>query len=269
MNDTGSRAAVFLWPLLTVTLQRFALFGAAAVILQYLLKHSFYGIEWTINAAAILALFALNLSFVFVPGWTWGLPILTHCSGTDAVALTFDDGPDVNITPRILDSLAAHNARATFFVLGECVDAHPELLQRIVNEGHSVGIHGSKHVQLATATSRTVERHIAETVAAIDRAVPGYRPVFMRPPYGFKSLTLLRTARRAKLKIVMWTADSWDYLPGSAQAIAKRVRRRAHPGAIVLLHDGRGRGRTADALPLILKDLDVRGLRSVALVLGD
>ena len=118
-------------------------------------------------------LLCLYFVFVFVARWSWGLPILTHFPTQEKiVALTFDDGPSPETTPRVLDALAHDRIQATFFVLGENVRRHPELLRRIVAEGHSVGLHGDTHTPFVLHSQRRVGEEISRTRAAIRAACP-------------------------------------------------------------------------------------------------
>ncbi len=203
--------------------------------------------------------------FVFAGTWTWGLPILTRLPGSSAVALTFDDGPSAETTPLILDALRSCNARATFFVLGEAVDRHPDLLRRIIAEGHAVGIHAYHHRPFVLQNQRAVWEEIRRTRAAIQRACPeaGILP-WVRPPHGFKSLSLVWTLRRAGAGLAAWSANSRDYQQHDPAQITARVLK-AKAGAIILLHDGPSNSATALALPSLLRGLAERGLAAAPL----
>lgn len=222
-------------------------------------------LHWPFTGPFALGFFltsALCVYFVFVfAGWTWGLPILTRLPGADsAVALTFDDGPSAETTPLILDVLRSESARATFFVLGEAVDRCPELLRRIVAEGHSIGIHAYTHESLVLKNARAVLEELQRAEAAVHCACPEAKVIpWVRPPHGFKSLTLLWTLRRAGYGLAAWSVNSRDYLARDPAQIAARVLE-AKAGAIVLLHDGPNNSVTASALPALLRGLAEQGL---------
>jgi peptidoglycan/xylan/chitin deacetylase (PgdA/CDA1 family) len=175
------------------------------------------------------------------------------------VALTFDDGPGRH-TPAVLQSLDAAGVPATFFVVGDRVRAHLETFRATVAGGHEVGSHSMTHTSLVGLPE---EDFVAEVDAsrALLEDLSG-RPVRrLRPPYGnFDEVTRERLAARS-LDMSMWTLDVQDYLTSDPAEIARRVARRARPGAIVLLHDGDDQGPTAEAVPQLIQRLEARGFR--------
>ena len=211
--------------------------------------------------------FCFYFVFVFVGTLTWGLPILTRLPGLpDAVALTFDDGPSAETTPLILDTLRSEGAYATFFVLGEAVAHHPDLLRRIVAEGHAVGIHGYRHQPFVLLNVQRIGLEITQTEEAIRSACPEAAIVpWVRPPHGFKSLSLLWTLRRAGYGLAAWSLDSRDYREDDPAKIAARVLGQVQAGSVVLLHDGPANAATAAALGSLLRELARRSLAAVRL----
>ena len=186
-------------------------------------------------------------------------------------ALTFDDGPDPRYSPAISRVLAARGHRATFFVLGRSVRAHPDVAAQIVGDGHELACHGDDHELLAFARPREVERQISATEHAI-RSATGQTPApLYRPPHGVRSPWLTRVARRCGYRVCGWDGSVFDTAEPGVDVITSRVERRLRAGAIILLHDGDGSGRhgsrsqTVQSLPAILDRADVRGLRSVRL----
>jgi peptidoglycan/xylan/chitin deacetylase (PgdA/CDA1 family) len=169
-----------------------------------------------------------------------------------AVALTFDDGPDPDSTPAVLDALDAAAARATFFVVVEQLRAHPELAREAVERGHEVGLHGLTHEPFETVG----EEEIATGLAEVERLC-GARPRVCRPPYGRFTPATWEAARGAGLEPVYWSAWGEDWEPLAPERIAELVIRDLEPGAIVLLHDSPRYAHrptahpTADAVPLI------------------
>jgi chitin deacetylase len=177
------------------------------------------------------------------------------------VALTFDDGPSAAVTPRVLDALRSAGARATFFVLGREASRRPELIRRIVREGHAIGSHSYSHPLRVGAAE--AETEIAATERAI-AAVGAGKPALFRPPFGAVRSPLTRAAARRGYAVVTWTITGADTHPGiTAGAIADNLIHTPYPGDIALIHDGAGHGRTADALPRVLSELGAKGWRFV------
>ena len=181
----------------------------------------------------------------------------------DVVALTFDDGPSPDTTPRVLDILRAEGVRATFFVLGKHAERHPEIVERIVREGHELGNHGYDHGILAFAGATQVHRQLQRTERLLRRA--GGPPVrVFRAPHGFRSPFVARTARRLGYITCAWSAGVFDTAKPGADVIARRSAKALKPGAVLLLHDADGwgdddRSQTADALPEIIATARERG----------
>jgi peptidoglycan-N-acetylglucosamine deacetylase len=160
---------------------------------------------------------------------------LTHVITKEpVVALTFDDGPDPVNTPRVLDILAAHHARATFFMIGARAKRHPELVYRVASEGHAIGNHSWDHPSFPLI-SRAERR---EQVQACARAIAPYDKRFFRPPYGHQTVDSWSDVNRMGYRVVAWTIDAGDWEKKNGRAIAGAVLAELRPGAIVLLHDG-------------------------------
>jgi peptidoglycan/xylan/chitin deacetylase (PgdA/CDA1 family) len=154
------------------------------------------------------------------------------------VWLTIDDGPDPEDTPRILELLAAHEARATFFVIGENARRHPGLIRAITAGGHEVAHHTHTH-PLATfwcASPARVERELDAALAALLEA--GVKPGRFRPPAGIRNLWLPRALRDRNLAAIGWSARGLEVMSGDAGRVADRVLRDVTPGSILLLHEG-------------------------------
>jgi uncharacterized protein (TIRG00374 family) len=183
------------------------------------------------------------------------------------MALTFDDGPSPDTTPRILDALREAGARATFFILGKHATRHPEVVRRIVAEGHEVASHGWTHGLMVFRSPRAIRRELRETETLLtDCGAP--RPRLFRAPHGFRGPLLARVAGRLGYRLVGWSKGVFDTALPGAEVIAERSREAIRPGAILLLHDADGwgdadRSQTAEALPQILQDIESRGLRTV------
>jgi peptidoglycan/xylan/chitin deacetylase (PgdA/CDA1 family) len=180
------------------------------------------------------------------------------------VALTFDDGPNPEATPRVLDELADAGAKATFFVLGKHAERWPSLVRRIVAEGHSLGSHGYHHQRLAFRGPTFTRRDLTLGGQAVTDAA-GEPPKFFRAPHGSLNPWVETVARELGQRVVGWTLGVWDTDRPGADVIAHRVITGADDGAIVLLHDGDGydvagdRTQTAAALPRMIDGLRDRG----------
>lgn len=186
-----------------------------------------------------------------------------------AVALTFDDGPHPEGTPRVLEILASHGARATFFVVGEQVVQRPELVRRILDQGHGVQLHGYRHRLQLRLTARALRDDIERGTVAIEDAL-GSSPSLHRPPYGIYSSVGLEIVRARGLRPLLWARWGRDWrkftTPGR---IARRVLSELRAGDVILLHDAdfysseRSHERTAEALELIVTELRSRELDTV------
>lgn len=175
------------------------------------------------------------------------------------IALTFDDGPNPETTPRVLALLAEHGARATFFVVGEKALAHPALVRAIAEAGHAVGIHGHVHDRLyALRSARSVERDVARAVLAVESAL-GVAPTLFRPPVGFVSGAVAVAAERAGLTLVGFSTRTRDGRAGAAPAaVLARATRGVEDGAILLLHDAAERDDHEPACLAVLGELLAR-----------
>lgn len=180
------------------------------------------------------------------------------------VALTFDDGPNPEATPRVLDILREHEVHATFFVLGKHVERWRDLTRRVVAEGHAIGNHGYHHRRLHLR-GPAYTRLDLQLGTDVIRDATGAVPRYFRAPHGFRNPWVSGIARELDQQLVGWTLGVWDTDRPGADVIAERVRRGARPGSIVLLHDGDAydangdRLQTAAALPLIIGNLKSAG----------
>lgn len=149
------------------------------------------------------------------------------------IALTFDDGPHITRTPRVLDVLKKYNAKATFFVLGEQVQQYPGILQRISAEGHEIGSHTWDHSFLPKLGPVEMMRQIYKTSEVIAKTA-GKKPTVLRPPYGASNDQL---ESLLDVPIVNWSVDTLDWKHSNSQSVLRIVKRDARPGSIILMHD--------------------------------
>jgi peptidoglycan/xylan/chitin deacetylase (PgdA/CDA1 family) len=184
---------------------------------------------------------------------------------TDAIALTIDDGPDPLWTPQILDLLRHHRIRATFSVIGKQARAHPELVKRIIAEGHSVCNHSMTHPQPFGARSpAAIQQQIVDAQEAIITA-GGVAPRLFRAPGGDWRTGVLATAASLRLVPLGWDVDPRDWSRPGSDTVTNRLLA-ARPGDILLCHDGGGdRAQTLESLRTVLPMLNRRGLQFVTL----
>jgi peptidoglycan-N-acetylglucosamine deacetylase len=189
--------------------------------------------------------------------------------GARGVALTFDDGPHPRFTRAVLDALDAAGARATFFVIGEKVVRHPELLREVVARGHLLGVHGDRHDRfLSLRSTARVRADLTRAVETLATAT-GERPRLYRPAVGQTSPRIARIAAELGLTIVGWSVRGRDGIRADPTSVVARVVPRLRNGAIVLLHDAAERDdhepAAGVALPDILVAMRERGLEAVRL----
>ena len=175
------------------------------------------------------------------------------------IALTFDDGPWPETTERLLDGLAARNAKATFFLIGEQIGAMEDTVRRMADEGHQVGSHTYTHMDLSRGDSAERLREIEKTDALL-RALLGEGRYWLRPPWGFMSA---QTAREIGVPMVYWSLDTEDWRRLDADAVTREIVDHVRGGDIILMHDP-----YATSVEAALRAIDIltaRGYRFVTL----
>ena len=195
-------------------------------------------------------------------------PTLYHqgAGGEHQVAITFDDGPDPRWTPKILDILKAANVKATFFVVGVNAERYPDLVRRIVNEGHAMGNHTYYHPNLALCWPEHIRLELNATQLLLE-TITGRATTLFRPPYAadtgptdLSELTPLKIAEDLNYLVVLENIDPQDWAKPGADIILRRIKQQRHDGSVILLHDAGGdRSQTVEALPRILDWLHTRG----------
>ncbi len=153
------------------------------------------------------------------------------------LALTFDDGPNDPYTPQLLEVLARHNVKATFFMVGRYVHMRPQLARAVAQAGHVIGNHTFSHPNLIFLWQKRARREIEDCECALTEAVGQHSKLF-RPPFGGRRPASLRVARSLGLEPVMWNVTAWDWRAPSADYIEQKVVGRVRGGAVILLHDG-------------------------------
>jgi peptidoglycan/xylan/chitin deacetylase (PgdA/CDA1 family) len=219
-----------------------------------------------IAAALLLALAALGIGAPYLVLKRLGWSVARRGdAGAAAIGLSFDDGPDPEMTPVVLDLLARHGVQATFFVVGVAAERHPDLVRRALADGHEVGSHGWRH-RHALFQRWPLEgwfdtvRGVRRLAALIDRPVRLYRG-----PWGAYSWSSRLAARRMRVAPVNWSIEAHDWHPRFApRDVVRKVLDEASAGAIIVMHDaGRGGNKTVHALDELLHGLRARGLEPV------
>jgi len=253
--------------------------------------------------ALILASLALHAVIVFAfvvdpQGWPWWIAVLAAnhavltlvglwprsrllgpnhtrlpaaAAARGEVALTFDDGPDPELTPRVLDLLDSHGARATFFCIAEKAARHPEITREIVRRGHAVENHSNAHEHTFAFLLLAGLRRDLWAAQATITSLTGRSPRFFRPPMGFRNPLLDPVLHETGLKLVSWTRRGYDTNRGDPEEVAMLLERGLAAGDILLLHDGQaartpeGRPVVLEVLPRLLGTIERRGLKPVTL----
>ncbi|THF79965.1 polysaccharide deacetylase family protein [Cohnella fermenti] len=219
-------------------------------------------------------LLSLVTLYDFIPGLisrVFGFRVFRRGRAEREIAITFDDGPNPLYTPQLLDLLKKHDAKATFFVVGAKAEKHPDIIKRMYDEGHSLGIHNYVHRSNWIMSPRTVKRQVQRTSDAIF-AITGRRPIYYRPPWGILNLFDFSLLRH--YQIVLWSGmfGDWKVKPG-AETLYRKMRKQLAPGEVFVLHDcGTTFGADEEApahmllaLERILQDGDRMGLRYVGI----
>jgi peptidoglycan/xylan/chitin deacetylase (PgdA/CDA1 family) len=177
------------------------------------------------------------------------------------IAMSFDDGPSATLTPRLLDLLAARHIKATFFVIGENVAEHPEIVARAAGEGHEIGNHSWSHPNFAKMSQENVRSQLQRTDDAIKNAT-GKRPTLMRPPYGSLTDREKRWIHdEFGYQIILWDVDPYDWKRPGPAVVRNRILKETRPGSIVLSHDIHP--GTIEAMPATLDALEAKGFKFV------
>ena len=177
------------------------------------------------------------------------------------IAMTFDDGPSAALTPKLLDLLAAHHIKATFFVIGENVAEHPEIVARAAREGHEIASHSWSHPNFAKMSQESVRSQLQRTDDAIKSAT-GKSPTLMRPPYGSITEREKRWIHdEFGYDIILWDVDPLDWKRPGPAVVRNRILKETRPGSIVLSHDIHP--GTIEAMPSTFDELEAKGFKFV------
>lgn len=217
--------------------------------------------------AIILVLVAISLLLFYASySISLGIYVKSICcnpKNNDSVALTFDDGVDDKMTPKVLKILKKHGAKATFFVVGEKAVNHPDIVKMIVEQGHSIGNHSYGHKWYFPLKTSQMDYHEINTCTEILEQISGRKIIMFRPPFGVTNPMIARAVKRAGLISVGWSIRSLDTLGHPIERVTKRVSRQLKAGKVILLHDNRDK---ADILTeRILQEIELNGLKTVTI----
>ena len=273
MADERNRAGGRAGPRVRLPYLRFNIHHLSLAACLLLMAGAWY-YHWPLLIPGLMVIFLILLvtDGIARPGSNLFYPTITHgARDSRRVALSFDDGPDPEMTPKVLDILARHGAHATFFVIGKSMSEYPEIGRRMTAEGHVIGNHSWGHSRWQNFYGAARHgREIGRGEDAIAAVTGSTAPVLYRPPVGLKSGEIGHAAWLRGLTLVAWSLHSHDTRLKDPQSVARRVLAKVRGGDIVLLHDGHdlpGRKRVlcADALQLILEGLREQGLECVTI----
>jgi len=202
------------------------------------LAHTFFGISlgWLLLPSAIFLAFIIYGSAVIQSNFH-GQSYCHADTSEKEIALSFDDGPNREFTPKVLSTLAQYNAPATFFVIGKNIHGNESILKQIDAEGHCIGNHSYTHSFYVDFKSVQGFKDELNRTADTVFNVIGKRMKFFRPPYGVTTPNLVRASNSLNYRIIGWTIRSFDTTADSAPAIARRIQTQIKPGTIILFHD--------------------------------
>ena len=178
-------------------------------------------------------------------GQWYGRTLTGGIRGSKQIALTYDDGPNDPHTLKLLDVLAKHNVRATFFMIGRYVQQRPDLARAVAQAGHVIGNHTFTHPLLIFKSEAQTRRELIDCHKALDSAIGKHSNLF-RPPFGGRRPATLRIAQELGLQTAMWNVTGYDWNTPPATVIEKKVARQMRGGDVILLHDGGHRVLGAD-----------------------
>lgn len=260
-SGLGRKPAAFLATVLVLA-------GSGALLAAVLPFGNFYGT--TVNRLEDLsAVISSERALYPVPE---NRVLLRH--GGPEIAFTFDDGPYPPYTGRLLDVLREKQVHGTFFVVADQAKKHPDLVRRMIKEGHTVGLHACKHRDFLRLTEAKQTQDL-QTGKAILKEITGREPIYWRPPHGFRDFIAMQAAERQGLTVVNWSLIPRDWTGIDKQEIYRRVMEKAGAGDIVLLHDGdspqgtASRQPTVEAVAMLIDSLRAAGYDVVSLDEGN
>jgi peptidoglycan/xylan/chitin deacetylase (PgdA/CDA1 family) len=202
-------------------------------------------------AAALAAATAAGYQTMSPTGQWYGRTFAGGIRGSKQIALTYDDGPNDPHTLKLLDVLAKHSVRATFFMIGRYVQQRPDIARAVAQAGHIIGNHTFTHPRLIFKSEVQTRAELADCHQALEDAIEKHSNLF-RPPFGGRRPATLRVARKLGLETVMWNISGHDWDAPSATVIEEKIARQARGGDVILLHDGGHRALGADRAQTVI-----------------
>ncbi len=200
---------------------------------------------YAIGAIAAGAACAAGYQSMAPTGQWYGKTFVSFAPGSKKIALTYDDGPNDPHTLRLLEVLAKHDVRATFFMIGRYVEMRADIVREVVKAGHVVGNHTFTHPNLIFASAAETRSQLQNCDRALTDAIGAHSRLF-RPPFGGRRPQTLRIARELGLEPVMWNVTGWDWNAPPAEEIERKVTKQMRGGDLILLHDGGHKRMGAD-----------------------
>jgi peptidoglycan/xylan/chitin deacetylase (PgdA/CDA1 family) len=204
-----------------------------------------------IGLTAAAAASAAGYQSMAPTGQWFGRTIASGVRGSKQIALTYDDGPNDPHTLKLLDVLAKHGVRATFFMIGRYVQQRPDVARAVAQAGHVVGNHTFTHPLLIFKSEAQTRTELLECRSALHDAIGEHSKLF-RPPFGGRRPATLRIARELGLQTVMWNVTGYDWNAPPAAVLEKKVERQMRGGDVILLHDGGHRAMGADRAQTVI-----------------
>ena len=231
------------------------------LISQLLVALLWWRLGWMWGLPALLLSHALFIVPVFLPNSRFYAPVVSRAPGQD-VWLTIDDGPSAE-TLAVLDLLDQHDAKATFFMVGERAQARPELVHEVLRRGHDLGNHSHSHPQARfwALGPAQMAQEIGQCQQAL-AAIAGAPPRWYRSVVGMTNPFVAAALKRHALARIGWSARGYDGVDCTPEGVVARIAPDLGPGAIVLLHEGAAHGHNLAIIEAVLQQLQARGLRA-------
>ena len=218
---------------------------------NYSIRYNPFMLGPVLAGTAVAAAITAGYQSMAPTGQWYGRTFTGLARGTKQIALTYDDGPNDPHTLRLLEVLAKHNVRATFFMIGRYAQLRADVALGVVKAGHAVGNHTFTHPLLTLKSAQEVRRELSECHSAIRDAVGQYSNIF-RPPFGGRRPAVLHIARELSLEPIMWNVTGYDWNAPPAAVIEKKVSHQIRGGDVILLHDGGHKQIGADRSQTVL-----------------
>ena len=225
----------------------------------------FYGIRDLWLVVAIAVWFLLTFMGSFNIGWNYFTKAFNRkrSSKEKKIALTFDDGPHPEHTPLVLDVLKKHKTKATFFLIGKHIEAHPDIVKRIHREGHDIGNHSYSHSNtIAFSIQKKWRQELSKTERLIEMNAGKSKKLF-RPPYGVTTPSLARAIEQSKHDVIGWNIRPFDTVVKNTSLVIKTILTKLKSGSIVLLHDTHT--KAPEILERLLSKLKEKGYQAVSI----